>query len=78
MLIYRQGNVVFNEADMDLSDAELDTLRIDTAPKAGPLRHLGPVLQLSETPPRWVRPTPVLGGDRSEWLNDADAAVAAE
>ena len=78
MLIYRQGNVVFNKADMDLSDAELDTLRIETAPKAGPLRHLGPVLQLSETPPHWVRPTPVLGGDRSEWLNDANAAVAAE
>jgi hypothetical protein len=78
MLIYRQGNVAFNAADMDLSAAELDTLRIETAPKAGPLRHLGPVLQLSETPPRWVHPTPVLGGDRPEWLNGAEAAAAAE
>jgi hypothetical protein len=63
---------------MDLSAAELDTLRIETAPKAGPLRHLGPVLQLSETPPRWVYPTPDLGGDRPEWLNGAEAAAAAE
>ena len=46
-------------------------------PAAGPLRHLGPMLQLSETPPRWSRPTPVLGGDAPEWPDPA-AAQAAE
>lgn len=78
MLIYRQGTVAFDGPEMDLSPAELSELRIETAPKFGALRHLGPVLQLSETPPRWVRPTPVLGRDRAEWLDAAQSAAAAE
>ena len=78
MFIYRQGNVAFDAADMDLSDDELGVLRIETQPKDGPLRHLGPVLHLSETPPLWVRPTPVLGADVSEWPQSGAAAAAAE
>ncbi|MEC7656993.1 MAG: CoA transferase, partial [Pseudomonadota bacterium] len=78
MLIYRQGKTTYSKKDMDLTDDELASLRIETNPAAGPLRHLGPVLGLSETPPRWVRPTPVLGGDRPEWLSVEEAAAAAE
>ena len=78
MFIYRQGSTVFDAPDMDLSDDELAALRIETQPKAGPLRHLGPILQLSETQPRWIRPTPVLGGDAPEWLQTDTAAAAAE
>lgn len=63
MFIYRQGKVAFDAPDMDLSAAELDAIRIESRPKSGPLRHLGPVLRMSETQPRWTRPTPVLGGD---------------
>ncbi len=63
---------------MNLSDDELAALRIETQPKAGPLRHLGPILQLSETQPRWIRPTPVLGGDAPEWPQTSTAAAAAE
>lgn len=76
MFIYEQGKVAYDRPDMELGDDELDALRIETAPAAGPLRHLGPVLKLSETPPRWIRPTPVLGGDRPEW--PAATAAAAE
>lgn len=78
MFIYRQGAVAFDAPDLDLSADELDSLRIETQPKAGPLRHLGPVLHLSETAPRWIRPTPVLGGDAPEWPQDSAAAAAAE
>ena len=77
MLIYRQGKTTYSEKDMDLTDDELAGLRIETNPAAGPLRHLGPVLGL-KTPPRWVRPTPVLGGHRPEWLSVEEAAAAAE
>jgi crotonobetainyl-CoA:carnitine CoA-transferase CaiB-like acyl-CoA transferase len=77
MFIYRQGKTEFAEPDMDISDAELDALRIDSNTAQGPLRHLGPVLQLSETQPHWSRPTPTLGGDAPEWLG-ASAAEAAE
>ncbi|MFM9938501.1 MAG: CoA transferase [Hyphomicrobiaceae bacterium] len=79
MLIYRQGKVAFPGLGLDLTTAELDALRIETRPKAGPLRHLGPLLKLSETPPRWIRPTPQLGGDAPTWPDATDAtAVAAE
>jgi len=33
----------------------------------GPIRHLGPVLELSETPPRWARPTAGLGSHPPAW-----------
>ena len=78
MFIYRQGKTEFVEPDMDLSEAELNALRIDSEPAHGPLRHLGPVLHLSETQPHWSRPTPILGGDAPEWLGAASAAEAAE
>ncbi|MEQ8695447.1 MAG: CoA transferase, partial [Bauldia litoralis] len=76
MFIYRQGKVAYDRPDMDLADGELDALRIESRPASGPLRHLGPILKMSETPPRWARPTPVLGGDRPEW--PAKTAAAAE
>ena len=75
MFIYRQGKVAYDAPDMDLSPAELDALRIETHPESGPLRHLGPILKMSETQPRWTRPTPVLGGDKPAWP-DAMAAAA--
>ena len=78
MFIYRQGKVAFPGLGLDLSAAELDALRIETKPKAGTLRHLGPLLQLLETQPRWVRPTPVLGADRPEWPAATTKAAAAE
>jgi crotonobetainyl-CoA:carnitine CoA-transferase CaiB-like acyl-CoA transferase len=67
MFIYRQGKLAFPGLDLDLSAAEIDVIRIESQPKSGPLRHLGPILKLSETPPRWSRPTPQLGGDTPEW-----------
>jgi hypothetical protein len=33
----------------------------------GRLRHLGPVTRLSETPPRWDRPTVPLGYHEPVW-----------
>ena len=33
----------------------------------GRLQHLAPVLQLSETPPRWARPTVPLGYHEPVW-----------
>ncbi len=78
MFIYRQGKVAHPGDNLDLAAAELDTLRIDSHPASGPIRHLGPILKLSETPPRWGRPTPKLGGDAAEWPLATGRAVAAE
>lgn len=34
----------------------------------GPLHHLGPILQMSETPPRWDQPTVPLGTHEAKWI----------
>jgi hypothetical protein len=79
MFIHRQGKVEYERPGMELSPAELDEIRIETNPAhLGPLRHLGPILKLSETPPRWIRPTPKLGGDRPEWPATGAVRQAAE
>ncbi len=76
MYIYRQGQCPRGDATTDLSEAELDDLRLETETGHGTIRHLGPVLKLSETPPKWSRPTPVLGGDAPRWLEAGRARVA--
>jgi hypothetical protein len=53
---------------MGLSRAELDSIMIETQGGHGTLKHLGPVLSLSETKPYWDKPSPVLGSSRPEWL----------
>ncbi len=77
MFIHRQGKVEFSTPDMDLTPAEIDAIRVETQPTSGALRHLGPILKLSETPPRWMRPTPKLGGDLAEWPVERKASNAA-
>lgn len=68
MFIYQQGKVAYPAENMDLEPAELAALRVESHLKSGPLRHLGPILQLSETPPHWSRASPELGGDQAAWL----------
>ncbi len=68
MFIQRQGKLAPPPAGLELSAGELDAIRIESHPAhLGPLRHLGPIVRLSETPARWIRPTPNLGGDRPAW-----------
>ena len=75
MFLDRQGRTDFIKSDANIVDAvsgaELDSLRIETETGYGNLRHLGPVLKMSETQPHWSRPTPLLGADRPEWINAA-------
>jgi crotonobetainyl-CoA:carnitine CoA-transferase CaiB-like acyl-CoA transferase len=78
MFIYQQGKVAFPGLGLDLTAAELDRMRIESRPKSGPLRHLGPIVKLSETNPHWTRPTPQLGGDAPQWLDQADPMLAAQ
>jgi hypothetical protein len=54
---------------MGLTQAELDTIMVETPGGHGTLRHLAPVLALSETRPHWDKPSPVLGSSRPEWLS---------
>jgi hypothetical protein len=67
MYIYKQGRVDYPEADMGLTDAELDSIMIESKGGHGTLKHLGPVLRMSETKAYWDKPSPVLGANRPEW-----------
>jgi crotonobetainyl-CoA:carnitine CoA-transferase CaiB-like acyl-CoA transferase len=67
MFIYRQGNVKFSEPNYDFPTSELDNYRCESKLAAGPIRHLAPVLQMSETHPFCERPSPTLGGNFAEW-----------
>ena len=69
MFIYRQGKIDFPAPGMDLSAAEAAALQMDSDTAYGPIRHLAPVVKLSETAPGWSRPSPALGADAAEWLN---------
>jgi hypothetical protein len=51
----------------DLPAAEIARLSEETLSRAGRIRHLKPVVELSETPPFWARPPVPLGYDPPEW-----------
>jgi crotonobetainyl-CoA:carnitine CoA-transferase CaiB-like acyl-CoA transferase len=51
----------------EFTPAELERWTITSDTPAGRLHHLGPVVQLSETAPRWARPTVPLGYHPPAW-----------
>ena len=51
----------------EFTPAELERWSMVSDTPAGRLRHLGPVVRLSETPPRWARPSVPLGYHEPVW-----------
>jgi hypothetical protein len=51
----------------EFTAAELDSWSTASETPCGQLRHLKPVVQLSETPPHWARPSVPLGYHRPAW-----------
>ena len=47
---------------------DLDPWMQTSQTSEGTLRHLGPIVEMSATPPRWDRPSPPLGADQPIWL----------
>ena len=69
MLLQRQGLLQdFSAAPEVLDEGQLAPLLVREEGVYGDLLTLGPVLRMSETPPRWDKPTPRLGGDAPVWL----------
>jgi hypothetical protein len=68
MYIYKQGQVKYTDPNLGLSDTELSSILHETAGGNGTLKHLGPVLTMSETKPFWERPSPLLGSSKAEWI----------
>ena len=51
----------------EFTPAELESWTIASDTPVGQLHHLGPVVRLSETPPRWARPSVPLGYHEPVW-----------
>jgi len=51
----------------EFPQADIDRWSIDSDTPVGKLRHLGPTVRLSETPPRWARPSVPLGCNQPVW-----------
>ncbi|WP_233611968.1 CoA transferase [Amycolatopsis sp. WAC 01376] len=70
MLVQRQGLIDdFAEAPGRLTTGEFERYAvIEENTVYGDLKSLGPVIRMSETPPRWSSPTPRLGSSPAEWL----------
>jgi crotonobetainyl-CoA:carnitine CoA-transferase CaiB-like acyl-CoA transferase len=57
----------FASIPKELGEQELKNLLVETKASSGTIQHLRPVLQLSETRPRWERPPVALGTHPPEW-----------
>ena len=55
------------DVQKEFTPAELASWTMASETPVGRLKHLAPVLQLSETPPRWDRPTVPLGYHQPVW-----------
>ena len=68
MMLYRNGKTKSGMVPEDLSVEEIDDLSIFSKTHLGEIKHLAPVLELSETPPFWELSTPKLGENSGEWV----------
>ncbi|MEE8466537.1 MAG: CoA transferase, partial [Dehalococcoidia bacterium] len=65
-----QGQVPENELEdvpEEFTSEELERWSMESETPVGRLRHLGPVVRLSETPARWARPSVPLGHHEPVW-----------
>ncbi|MEX2488087.1 MAG: CoA transferase [Pseudomonadales bacterium] len=68
MFLYRQERVDYDDEAMDISRKALNDISIITDTPYGKMTHLGPILGLSETPPKWTLPSSPLGTHEAVWL----------
>ncbi|MGQ0652487.1 MAG: CoA transferase [Betaproteobacteria bacterium] len=62
-----QPQSAWRAAPRDLPEAELAPLMQEADAAAGRIRHLGPVVRLEATPPRWSRPPVMPGAHPAAW-----------
>ncbi|HUO92974.1 MAG TPA: CoA transferase [Rhizomicrobium sp.] len=70
MWLQSLGRVPAADVPRDWSPAEgLDGYGQSCQTELGRLDFLGPVVRMSETPPRWTLPPPELGADKPAWIS---------
>lgn len=71
MWLQSLGKVAAGEVPQSWNASEgLDAYRQSCETTRGHLDYLGPIVRMSQTPPRWRRPPPVPGADRPVWLTE--------
>ena len=69
MWLQSLGKIAINEIPRDWTPGEgLDGYWQSCETGQGRLDFLGPVVRMSETPPRWRLPPPELGADKAAWI----------
>ena len=68
MMIYDQGKVGTLPENLNLGMSDVDSLCMESDSHLGQIKHLAPVLSLSETRPYWALPTPKMGSNDPRWL----------
>ena len=68
MMIYDQGKVGTLPENLNLGMSDVDSLCMESDSHLGRIKHLAPVLSLSETRPYWASPTPKMGSNDPRWL----------
>ena len=61
------GAAAIADLPAELPQPEIDGLTTEIDAPSGRVRHLKPVLEMSETPPGWIRPPVPAGHHRAEW-----------
>ncbi|MDB4247793.1 CoA transferase [bacterium] len=69
MMIYDQGKVSALPENLNLGISDVESLCIESDSHLGRIKHLAPVLSLSETQPYWALPTPKMGSNGPSWLS---------
>ena len=67
MYLQRQRRVDYIQDGMDIDARDLNDIVKLTDSAYGKIRHLGPVLRMTETPPRWDLPSTPLGSHGAAW-----------
>ncbi len=70
--LVEQGQVPesgLKNVEQEFTPAEIERWSLTSDTPDGKLQHLGPVVQFSETPARWARPTVPLGHHQPVWPN---------
>ncbi len=68
MFIQRQGRVDLAGEEAEISAASIEKIMSTSKSNQGVMQHLGPVLRMSETMPRWDLPSQPLGTHEPVWL----------
>jgi crotonobetainyl-CoA:carnitine CoA-transferase CaiB-like acyl-CoA transferase len=61
------SEAALKEVPKEIPQADIDRWSIESDTPVGKLRHLGPTVRLSETPPYWARPSVPLGYNEPVW-----------